>query len=178
MNHITRTPQDYVGYEYKTVTAAGDRLSFYLDGYENFGWQIDENAVIVPGHHQSVVLKRDRRIVNKMELTRLQRNFEACAQEIEALERSKTGVGTAWALAVGMVGTVFMAGSVFAIVAPQPQYLLSVVLAVPAFLGWGAPYFIYRSLVRRSTRRIDPLIEQKYEEAYALCERGHSLLPK
>lgn len=45
-------------------------------------------------------LKRDRRIINKMELTRLQRNFEACAREIDKLERAKTSAATAWSIAV------------------------------------------------------------------------------
>ena len=39
-------------------------------------------------------LKRDRKIVNKTELTRLQRNFEACVREIQSLENSKTSKAT------------------------------------------------------------------------------------
>ena len=41
-------------------------------------------------------LKRDRKIVNKTELTRLQRNFEACVREIQSLENSKTSKATIW----------------------------------------------------------------------------------
>ena len=46
-------------------------------------------------------LKRDRRIVNKAELTRLQRNFEACVREIEELEKRKTSAAAAAAIATG-----------------------------------------------------------------------------
>ena len=79
--------KDFVGYEYKEIIAPADRISLYIDCYENFGWQIDENMPAANGmRHTTLRMKRDRKIINKMELTRLQRHFEACAKEIEALE--------------------------------------------------------------------------------------------
>ncbi|MGM9589652.1 MAG: hypothetical protein ACI3V0_05700, partial [Faecousia sp.] len=103
----------YVGYEYKEVTVKRDQASLYMDCYENFGWEPDENIIVTGQFHMVTLrMKRDRKIVNKMELTRLQRNFEACANEIDKLEQSKTSVAVIWSLIVGMIGTVFMAGSV------------------------------------------------------------------
>ena len=179
MNEITKTPHDFVGYEYKELTAPGEKFSLYLDGYENFGWEIDKNA---PQRRQNgmitVTLKRDRRIINKAELTRLQRNFDACAKEIEALECSKTTGPLMLALTVGLIGTAFMAASVFAVAAQPPHVIACILFAIPAFAGWIAPFFLYRSCLRRKIARIDPLIEEKLEEAYHLCERGHQLLPQ
>lgn len=179
MSEITKSPHDFVGYEYKELTAPGDKFSLYLDGYENFGWEIDKNT---PQRRQNgmltVTLKRDRRIVNKAELTRLQRNFDACAREIKALERSKTTGPLVLALTVGLIGTAFMAASVFAVAAQPPHVTACILFAIPAFAGWIAPVFLYRSGLRRKTARIDPLIEEKLEEIYRLCERGHQLLPQ
>lgn len=179
MSILEKTPQDYVGYEYKELTVSGGKLSMYLDSYENFGWTLDENTSRRSRHGLvSITLKRDRRIINKAELTRLQRNFEACVQEIEALERAKTSGPLLLALAVGMAGTAFMALSVFAVTARPPHVPASILFAVPAFAGWIAPVFLYRSRLRRKTARINPLIEEKLEEIYRLCERGHQLLPQ
>lgn len=71
------------GYEYKEITADMGQISFLIDGYENFGWEVDEN-VAQPAletfpkragamqHKKAVLrLKRDRKIINKTELTRL-----------------------------------------------------------------------------------------------------------
>ena len=72
-----------MAYEYKEVLADDGQVSFLIDSYENFGWEPDEN--VMPrtlekyperagkgGHRKRVLrLKRDRRIVNKTELTRL-----------------------------------------------------------------------------------------------------------
>ena len=97
-------------------------------------------------------------------------------KEIEALEKSKTSVATIYALMVGIIGTAFMAGSVFAVTAQPPYMILSIILAIPAFVGWIIPYFLYRRVVRKQTEKLEPLIEQKYDEIYEICEKGNKLL--
>ncbi|HJB25147.1 MAG TPA: hypothetical protein H9662_00840 [Firmicutes bacterium] len=169
--------KDFVGYEYKEITAPTDRISLYMDCYESFGWQMDENMPAVSGmHHTTLRMKRDRKIINKMELTRLQHHFEACAKEIETLEKSKTSVASIWALIVGIIGTAFMAGSTFAVTHEPPMILLCILLAVPGLIGWALPYFLYRRIVVKQTKKIQPLIEAKQDEIYDICEKGHSLL--
>lgn len=87
----------------------------------------------------TIRLKRDRRIINKTELTRLQRNFEAYVTEIEHLEKEKTSFPTIRAITMGIVGTAFMAGSTFAVTAEPPQILLCIILAIP---GMDFPIFL------------------------------------
>ena len=111
-----------------------------------------------------------------MELTRLQRNFEACVNEIEALEKAKTSKATMRALTAGIVGTAFMAGATFAVTADPPHIILCIILAIPAFIGWILPYFIYRKTAAEETEKMNRLIEEKYDEIYAICEKGSRLL--
>lgn len=175
MSQEKRSP--FVGYEYKEIVVPSEQASMYLDCYKTFGWELDENFDVSNGIGLTTIrMKRDRKIINKMELTRLQRQFEACAHEIQDLERSKSTVATMWALVVGIIGTAFMAGSVFAITNTTPVYWLAVLLAVPAFAGWACPYFLYRYKVRVQTHKVQPLIEAKHEEIYEVCEKAHSLL--
>lgn len=170
-----KTP--YVGYEYKEITVRRDQAPMYLDCYENFGWKPVETAAAAGQLHTITLrMKRDRKIVNKMELTRLQRNFEACACEIDKLEQSKTSAATLWALVVGIIGTAFMAGSVFAVTHEPPLYWLCVLLAVPGFLGWILPCFVFRWNVTARTKKLQPIIEAKQEEICELCRKGHDLL--
>ena len=177
MSKINEIPNNFVGYEYKEINVSREKASFYLDCYRNFGWIPDENSAYSNVHNQNIIrLKRDRKIINKMELTRLQRNFEACANEINLLEKSKTSVATIWALVVAIIGTAFMAGSTFAVTAEPPIIWLCVLLAIPGIIGWILPYFLYRHFVRQQTRKIKPLIDAKYEEIYKICEKGYSLL--
>lgn len=177
MGEITKNGNDFVGYEYKEITADRERASMYLDGYMNFGWIADENIQpsVILGK-VTIKLKRDRKILNKTELTRLQRHFESCMNEIDAMEKSKTSDATIWALVIALIGTAFMAGSVFAVTSQPPHILLCIVLAIPAFTGWILPNFVYKGKVRKKIARVTPQIEQKYDEIYEICERGNKLL--
>lgn len=165
---------NFVGYDYQDVTAKQAMASIYTDSYENFGWTLENQATKV----DSVVMKfkRNRKIRNKAELTRLQRQFDACMSEIQSLEFSKYTKASAIAYAIGVVGTAFMAGSVFAVTADKVA--LCIVLAVPGFLGWIVPYLCYRSISKKKEAQVTPLIDQKYDELYALCEKANHLLEK
>lgn len=177
MSEIERSGRDFIGYEYKELDTGSGRFSLCLDSYQSFGWKTDERFPITQKGKQSVMrLKRDRKIINRTELTRLERNFEACLAEIDALEHSKSSGACVCAWTVGLMGTVFMAGSTFAVTHEPPLVILSAILAVPGFLGWILPYFLYKKLKAKKSRKIEPLIEQKYDEIYGICEKGNKLL--
>lgn len=106
------TKRNYVGYEYKEIMADRQLVSLLLDGYENFGWEVNDHLPESgmggkTGIERKVMirLRRDRKILNKAELTRLQRNFEACVAEIQTLEQRKTSAATAYAIILGVIGT-------------------------------------------------------------------------
>ena len=169
--------KNYRAWEYKDISVPDSKASFYLDCYECFGWQQDENFPPQAARGKvALKLKRDRRILNKTELTRLQRHFEADLEEIAALEHSKTTAANLFALLTGLLGTAFMAGATFAVVADPPIIWLCILLAIPGFAGWIAPLFLYRAARDKKAWQVQPFIEAKLEEIYQICEKGHSLL--
>ena len=167
----------FVGYEYKDVTVKNDLVSVYTDGYTNFGWILEGTSH--PMQKVGAVtlkLKRDRKIRNKAELTRLQRQFDACVNEIIALENSKVIAAATAAYVIGVTGTAFMAGSVFAYLANMLP--LMVILAIPGFVGWIIPYFCYVYISKKKADKVTPLIDGKYDEIYEICEKANGLLSK
>lgn len=141
-------------------------MAFIISCQQN-NFKIIDNSVVMK-------FKRDRKIRNKSELTRLQRQFDACVSEIQSLEFSKYRKASTVAYVIGVVGTAFMAGSVFAIT--LNMVVLCAILAVPGFLGWIIPYLCYRNISKKKTAEITPLIDQKYDELYAVCEKRNALL--
>ena len=97
-------------------------------------------------------------------------------KEISVLEGRKTSTASMRALTIGLIGTAFMAGSVFAVTAQPPIIWLCIILAVPAFICWLLPVFVYKKLLEKSSEQINPLIEAKYDEIYEICEKGNKLL--
>ena len=177
MSEILKGGNNFIGYEYKEISADSEKASMFLDGYMNFGWTPDEN--ISPSRilgRVTIKLKRDRKILNKAELTRLQRHFEACMSDIDTLEASKTQSATIWAICVGIVGAAFMAGSVFAVTATPPLIALCVILGFPGIICWILPYYVFKKMLQKRVEKIAPLIEQKYDEIYEICEKGNKLL--
>jgi hypothetical protein len=177
MSEITKNGHQFVGYEYKDITVKRSMETVYTDGYPYFGWALEGTSTPLQNVGSvTMKFKRDRKIQSKVELTRLQRQFEACAAEIDHLERSKVTGASVWAYSIGLAGTAFMAGSVFA--NQDDQLILSIILAVPGFIGWIIPYFSYRGIHKKRTGKVTPLIDQKYDEIYEVCEKGSNLLSR
>ena len=151
--------------------------SYYEDNYGCFGWQVEQqpHGVELQGR-ETLRLKRDRHIPNRMELTRLQRQFEAIMEDVRRLEHSVQNQATIAGLGCGLAGTVFMGGSTFAITAAAPIVWLCAVLAVPGFILWGAAYPLYRYVQKRRAQEVQPLVEGKLDEMYEVCEKASRLL--
>ncbi|MBS5285246.1 MAG: hypothetical protein KHY46_15585 [Clostridiales bacterium] len=164
----------FVGFEYMEVPTKRSMESLYVDGYQNFGWEYEGTFTQGESEYVTMKFKRNRKIRNKAELSRLQRQFESCAHEIEALEQSQTTTATIAAFSIGLAGTALMGGSMFAYL--NGMLPLMVILAIPGFLGWIIPYFCYRKLQSTKALQIAPIIEQKNDEIYAVCEQGCNLL--
>ncbi len=164
-------------FDYLKVTVEEKFFSQYMDGYEKFGWNKDENRTLEKGMGKvTLYMKRNRQIINKVELVRLQQHYESCMEEICALEASQNSVPAMVSLTCGLTGCGFMAGSVFAVTATPPIIWLTVLLAIPGFLLWAAAYFSYKAVKLWRSKKVIPLIEAKYDEAYGVCEKAFRLL--
>ena len=161
---------EFESFDYTKVAVAENQMSQYMDGYEHFGWRVDSNVPIEKGMGKVTIhLKRSRAVLNKMELTRLQRHFEACMSEIAALENSTESFAMIAALTSGISGCAFMA-------AEKPIIWLMILLAIPGFFLWGIAYPLYKNVKKRREEKVEPLIEAKLDEAEKVCEKGHALL--
>ena len=166
-------------FEHLEVSTSRKMESVYIDGYFNFGWEL-ENSSVSLGNVPLVTLKflRDPKHKRKAELTRLQRQFESCVNQIIKMERSKDVKASTVAYILGVLGIGCIAGSVFAaLIRSLPNSLpLILTLAIPGLAGCIIPYFCYVLIRKNRCEEVDPLIENKYEEIYSVCEKAHSLL--
>lgn len=188
----------FTGYDYKEIYVTPQRASFFIDSYRNFGWEIDENVREVETEvreyyqkytHQhskyeprtqaktvKLSFKRDRKIINKMELTRLQRNFESCVQEIEKLERSKEFWAVMYSIGTGLVGVLFVAAAVAFVIIKSLPKIIGILLAIPGIVCIVLPYFIYIRVHKKQAEKIGMFIEAKRDEIDEICEKGNRLL--
>lgn len=172
---MTEKHESFVGYEYKDITIKGSMASIYTDSYANFGWELEKSSIPPRGSsYITLKLKRNRQLRNKAEISHRQRQFEQAMETVRSLEQAKIFKAALVAYIVGVIGTAFMAGSVFALTAGSTT--LCLLLAIPGLIGWVAPYWLYRGINRQKTAELNPMIDEQYDDIYELCDQANQLL--
>ena len=165
---------NFVAYEYRDVVVRRDMEALCADSFPSFGWKLENRSHSLGAGNISLKFKRNRRVSNRAELTRLQREYESHMDDIVKLENSKLIVPSAVAYGVGLVGAVFMALALYGYL--QDMKMMCAILSVPAFVCWIVPYFAYTVLKQRKTEELVPIIDQKYDAIYEICEKADKLV--
>ena len=169
--------QENDGFDYRKVKVKRSMVSLYTDAYKSFGWiricSGDDSANPSSGTYVELAFRRERKIRNKAEMTRLQRNFDVCVDEICEMEQEKTDMADKAAYGVSLMGSVFMCCSALLTIAFELSE--GILLAIPGFFGWLIPSFLHKKLVKEKTEEVAPLIEQKYEEIHQVCKKANGL---
>jgi hypothetical protein len=168
------TQTDFIAFEYMETRIPKSLQNAYIDGYQNFGWTTIDSTPDVAKNAVTLKLKRDRNLPEKASLNRLQKQFEQEMAAVVGMEKSKTTIPTITALIVGLIGTAFMAGSVFAFIGGLT--LLSIILAIPGFAGWALGYFSFGWTQTRQTARVGDTLSAAYDAAASYCQSAFRLL--
>ena len=172
---MTDTTTSFTPYEYLTLQVSPDLEPLYKDTFPNFGWLVEKEGAGRPGTTtMTMQLKRDRRIPNRQVVNELQHKVENALTRIVDLERSRTTTAIAVALALGILGSAFLAGSLFALTAGL--MVLSVPLGALGLLGWLAGWWAHGRVKARKTAQTAPLIDQQYEVIFQASEQASRLL--
>ena len=184
---------NFVAYEYKSITVKRDSVAIYIDCLSNFGWTlVDEHEyrtqpaipnvphvhthVQAPDDLETVALKfkRDRRIKNKTEVNSLERTCVDALSAIGGLERKDSAHTIGISLGTGIVGTAIIGIAVYSFM--SANVAVGVLLAVLGFAGWGVGFFANRKLGKKRSIQSEPMIQAQLDVAYSACEQAHALL--
>ena len=195
--------ENFVAYEYKSVNATRDSAGLYIDCMENFGWTLIENdrydvqallsnlnpanlgrnianaaqsfgetADAAPA--MTLKFKRDRRIENKSEIEKLEREYEAALRAIDRAERKNVAQTMGISLGTGIVGTVFIGLSVYNFV--FSNMVLGVLFAAVGAVGWAIGFFSHLNVGKKKSAHAEPFIQKQLDIVYNICEKAHALL--
>lgn len=177
INTSKGTASPFIAYEYREITVFKKDAERYADGFENFGWQCDDvkedpqaNAIV------TLHMKRDRKLINHMELTRLQSQFECCMAETVKLEGLGKERGTIAALMVGLTGFLLMLGAYLVAATFEPAVWLSILIGILGIALCALAIPAYRRVTQTQTEKIKPYLFAKQDEISMVCEKGYKLL--
>ena len=195
--------ESYVGYEYKTVNATHDSAEMHIDCMKNFGWSLVEDegydiqnllSNLNPANlgrniastaqtfgetadaAPAVVLKfkRDRRIENKPQLNKLEREYEAALSAINKAERKNSAQTMGVSLGTGLIGAVFVGLSAYNFA--SSNIALGVIFAVIGAIGWAIGFFSYKKVGNKKSTQSEPYIQEQMDIVFNTCEKAHALL--
>lgn len=173
--HTAGTAGGSVMYEYTTVRVDRELESLYRDTYANFGWVVEGYGSMLPSASTVLLrLKRPRHIKNRPQVVELQRKAERALAEITGLEHSKGTAAIATSLSIGIVGSAFLAGSVFAIDADR--WGVSIPLGMVGLILWLVGYLAHGRVKARRVAKVTPQIDGQYDVIYETSEQAARLL--
>lgn len=182
---------DFVAYEYLNINVPSEKEPLYMDCYENFGWipintknsgLVDKedyyinNSNVNSNRLVNLKFKRDRKISNKGKVISLQKKCETALKKITILEKEPNKKGAIYASLNATVGTIFVAISVFAISAADPNYILTVISGTIGLAIWCLSYVIYKKIKTKYEQINSSIIEEQYNTIYDSCEQAQKLL--
>lgn len=162
----------FTSYEYKELEIKEDIDLQYLDAIQCLGWEVEKEK----SDSTHYTIRRIRHIINRVELTRLERHLNSCFNEIVRLNQSAYTYATIISISVGLIGTSFILCSIFAFLHKPVLYGLSFILAVIGIVGWISPYIINKKIYYEWKKKSEHFIEEKYDEIEVICKKALTLL--
>lgn len=169
--------KNFVMYDYITKEVPSAKVAMYQDAYESFGWEITSNNRGF-GDMNTVTFRRDRKIVNKQELNKLQKRIDDSFTNIDKLERQKTAKGLISSLVLGIIGTLILGGGMsLCLLNPDslPLFIAGIAIGLVGLAVCGVTYPIYTVSARKRTAVLNPIIEEQYDTVANLCEEAYAL---
>ncbi|MDR1117110.1 MAG: hypothetical protein LBL09_02550 [Oscillospiraceae bacterium] len=167
------TENTFTAYEYLTITVKDRMEQVYIDCYRHFGWVAEKEQEQNGSGTVVLKLKRDRKIKNREDLTRLQKKCEAAFKAIERLEGKQGMRAIMLAISVGLAGTAFIVGAVFSYMAGNIP--LCVILLIPGVSGWRIPLPLYMNINNRQNEQIERSVDEQYDILYSACDEANAL---
>lgn len=170
-----QSTDEVVVYEHTGLRVPRHLETVYRDTAPQFGWDIDavETGAGISGH-STLRLKRDRRLRNRPMTLELERANRSALTAIDALERSRTSIPRTIAITIGIIGSAFLAGSIFLL---EGDFLVaSIALGTIGLLGWLAGWFSFNKSKSARAPKVDAAIDRQYDIVYDTAQRAAALL--
>lgn len=172
--------ENAITYDYKTIKVKREYETIVCDAYENLGWELtntsaSENSLF----YINLSFKRNRKIENKMELTKLQEKVDNILANIENLQTKKKNAGVVEGISTDVVGAlIFGGGMSMSMLNTASVGLLVGGIAVGivgitvGLLGW----LVFKKINKKKNTKIQPILESEFDKLADVCEQAHGLI--
>ena len=170
-----------VTYEYLTLNIRKDLKTLYMNCYKSLGWAVSEDKkdYFLNSKYINKDLKRNANIIEKDKLNKLQEQSQEIFSNIEKLLNEPKSVATKYAILISIIGTIFLAISVFTITLITPFiWQLFAICGIIGMVGWILPYFIYKNIFKKKCEENDIRIKGQINEIDKICVKAKKMINK
>ncbi len=172
--------KDYRSYDYTTVQTSQKDAPQTIDCYECLGWELVKSSDYGILPWVTLQFKRNRKIKNKEQLTRIQVRLNDAMDSLDVMEQEKTKNATIWSLVLGIIGALIFGGGLCLFLVETfafglAGFIVGVVLGAIGAVVCGFAYPIYKKIRAQKTAQMNVLIEKKKDEIAQLCEDAQKL---
>lgn len=165
-------------YDYKTIKTKREIETLVCDTYENLGWELTSTSAVEGSiFYVNLSFKRDRKIENKVELLKLQERVDGAILSIENLQSKKKNSGLIASLCIGIAGTlVFGGGMSMSMLLTGIGYMIGgIALGIVGAGICALAYPLFKSINKKKSAQISPLLENEYDKLADICEQAANL---
>ena len=177
--------EDYNIYEYLSKDVKIDLEENYINCYSNFGWiPINNNGKrdyylnSNPNpYFVNITFKRSRRISQKDELQKLQKECENAIKEIDKLEKMPNSIGMVYSLTVGVLASICIAICIYSLFFCESIiWPLVIIFGMIGIIGIVLPYFIYKKIKEDKEIENKSKIKKAEEIIFDTCDKARKIL--
>ena len=163
-----------VHYDYQEIDIKKHFKWLYMDYYPCFGWEVLE--VMASEKHSAnlhISMRRKYDLRGKDRLCHYQAKFDGCMEEIRNLEIAHFFAATLSAVLVGLIGMVFVAGTVILL---KDGMSTGGFLLIPAIIAFLLAYPCYLLVRKNKQKQIEPFVKERYEELFRIGQAAKEVL--
>lgn len=168
--------ENFITYDYFTTRTSAESATMVADYYESLGWELTNRTGFL---NLTLTFRRDRKIANKSDLVKAQKNLDSALKHIELLEKKKTASPRLASVIFGSISSLILGLGMSSCLVwgNETIYMIAgVIVGVVGIIGCLVTYPLFSKLRRNSTAKVLPFINSKYDEISNICENANKLV--
>lgn len=163
-------------YEYTRTTVKSDLATVTTDCYESLGFELTGAKESPASGTTALAFRRSRKVRAKAQLSKLQRTMDDLLKSIASMEAEKTSKARTQAIAFGTVSALVLGLGMCCTMVWTHLFVIGIIIGIIGIGGCLLTFLNYRKTVASETARIDPRIENAYDQLATACEEAQTVL--
>lgn len=166
----------YRSFEYARTVVKNELAQAACDCYEALGFELTDQRSAIPGGPATLSFRRNRKVLWKAQLAKMQCAMDDTLATIAHLEAEKTRKASGQAIAIGVVSALIFGIGLCCAMVWTSLMVPGIVVGVLGIAGCIFAWLHYRKVYETESARINPQIEEAYDRLATQRKEAQAIL--